>query len=438
MTGTQSQFPILLSEYLFYTEEDVDTYLTLLADVPSYFDSLITFEQAKYDAGLFMPVYSAEDVINECKAFISLGTSNYLYSSFQNRLNQLSYLNQTKVNEYIKQNKQAIETYIFPSYQKLINFLCSIKEKSTSTGNLCNYPDGISYYEYLVRCQTGSERNITELKQLTLNQIQEDLSVLKSCFTEETITQNTSFTLKSSEPLTILEELKTKMKTAFPEAPDVNLEIKYVPAEMEEYLSPAFYMIPAIDNIESNTIYINQGHLPDNLDLFTTLAHEGYPGHLYQTTYFGSTNPAPIRSLLNFGGYTEGWALYTEMLSYYLTGLPKEQAAIYQRNSSILLGLYTLADIGIHYEGWTLLDTIDFFHKYGITDTDTIQNIYQLIIGDPANYLKYYIGYLEFLELKKFAIEKYDNDFSQLRFHKIILDIGPAPFKILKKHIETG
>lgn len=75
-------------------------------------------------------------------------------------------------------------------------------------------------------------------------------------------------------------------------------------------------MVPAIDNTKENVIYINQGHIPDDLDFYTTLAHEGYPGHLYQTTYFASTNPAPLRSLLNFGGYTEGWATYSEMMSY--------------------------------------------------------------------------------------------------------------------------
>ena len=438
LTGTQAQFPILLSEYAFYTQADVLTYLALLENVPAYFDSLIAFEQAKADAGLFMPANSADNVIKECEDFIYLGTSNYLYSSFETRLEQLPDLSQTEMHKYINQNQQAIETYIFPSYQKLINTLCILKENSSTSGNLCHYPDGSAYYQYLVSCQTGSDRNITELKELTLNQIQDDLSALKSTLTMASLTQESTFILETSDPLAILNTLKTKMTSLFPDPPNVNLEIKYVPSEMEEYLSPAFYLIPAIDNMKSNTIYINQGHLPDDLDLFTTLAHEGYPGHLYQTTYYGSTDPAPIRSLLNFGGYTEGWALYTEMLSYYFTDLPKEQATILQRNSSIILGLYALADIGIHSEGWTLLDTINFFHQYGITNTDTIQSIYELIIADPANYLKYYIGYLEFLELKKYAMSQWNDDFSQLRFHKAVLDIGPAPFNILKEQLRTG
>ena len=103
-----------------------------------------------------------------------------------------------------------------------------------------------------------------------------------------------------------------------------------------------------------------------------------------------------------------------------------------QKNTSILLGLYALADMGIHYDGWSLSDTASFFRDYGITDAQAISEIYGLIVSDPANYLKYYIGYLEFLELKKYAIEKWGDKFTQERFHKIILETGPAPFKILR------
>lgn len=225
------------------------------------------------------------------------------------------------------------------------------------------------------------------------------------------------------------------MEGIFPEPPDADVQIKYVQKSLEEYLSPAFYMIPAIDNTQNNVIYINAGHIPDDLSLFTTLAHEGYPGHLYQNVYYMNQNPDPIRCLLGYGGYTEGWATYSEMMSYYFAPVPKENAVIMQKNTSILLGLYALADMGIHYDGWDLSDTIDFFSNYGITGSDTVSEIYNLIISDPANYLKYYIGYLEFLELKKYAIKEWGDDFTQERFHRIVLETGPAPFKILRRQI---
>ena len=194
-------------------------------------------------------------------------------------------------------------------------------------------------------------------------------------------------------------------------------------------------MIPAIDNAEENVIYINQSQMHDDLTLFTTLAHEGYPGHLYQTVYYESTDPAPLRSIMDFGGYVEGWATYAEMGSYYLTPLPKEQATLLQKNSSIILGLYALADMGIHYDGWSRMDTVAFFSNYGITDAETVERIYDLIIGSPGNYLKYYIGYIEFLELKKDWAEEKGENFSQKEFHEAVLGVGPAPFKIVEKYM---
>ncbi len=443
LTGTQAQFPVLLSEYPFYNAQDVDTYLALLAEVPEYFASILTFEEEKAKQGLFMSSSRADAIIEECEAFINLQENNYLYSSFSKRLESLD-LSKKERDSYIKKNDACIKEYIFPAYENLKQGLCALRKTGTNSGGLCHLPKGIPYYELLVATETGSSRSIPELQQLTKKQIKEDLfSIQKtlSDISDDQPSPSSDFfksqgaVLEDSNPASILSSLKTKLSGHFPAPPNVNVQIKYVSKEMENYLSPAFYLIPAIDNTEENIIYINNGHMSDDISLYTTLAHEGYPGHLYQTTYFAGQNPAPIRNLLDFGGYTEGWATYSEMLSYYFAPIEKPQATLMQKNTSILLGLYALADMGIHYDGWSLFDTIAFFRGYGITDTDAIEEIYDLILSDPANYLKYYIGYIEFLELKKEAITLWGEDFSQERFHKAVLDIGPAPFDLIRKHI---
>ena len=194
-------------------------------------------------------------------------------------------------------------------------------------------------------------------------------------------------------------------------------------------------MIPAIDNSRENVIYINQGQMRDDLSLFTTLAHEGYPGHLYQTIFYESTDPDPVRSIFNFGGYVEGWATYAEMCSYYLTPLPKEQATILQKNGSVILAFYALADMGIHYDGWSRIDTAAFFAKYGISDAETIQKIYDLILGSPGNYLKYYIGYLEFHDLQEEMKKQNPDTYTDSAFYEKVLKIGPASFNVLRDYV---
>lgn len=449
LTGTQAQLPILLSEYPFYTCSDVDTYLELLSKTPEYFQSILQFEHAKADAGLFMASYSADALIEECLAFAAIGKEHYLYTSFEERMDELKDLPDSQRRSYINKNNDYLEQYVFPAYRELGEGLRTLRDTGKNNNGLCYLPEGKEYYELLVAQETGSGRTIRELQTLTGNQILSDLNAMQKVLSENMSgsisEQNSSVSsdlfcsqgtlLEITEPDEILFDLRKKLDNSFPDLPDVDTQIKYVQESMEEYLSPAFYMVPAIDNTQTNIIYINQGRMTDTLTLYTTLAHEGYPGHLYQHVYYASRQPDPIRCVLNYGGYTEGWATYSEMLSYYSCGLPKDQALLLQKNTSVILGLYALADMGIHYDGWTLSDTIAFFHNYGITDSTTIEDIYDLIIADPANYLKYYIGYIEFLELKKEAVEKWGDNFTQTSFHKAVLDVGPASFDTIRAYI---
>ena len=436
VSGVQTQFPVVMSEYRFYDRQDVETYLELLEMTGEYFDSLIKFEREKADAGLFMADYALDTVLEQCRAFLDMGDGNYLYSTFADRIGDVKKLTKEEKSNYIQDNALAVSDYVFPAYEKLISSLEELRGSGENEKGLVNLPDGADYYELVVRRSTGSERSVEEMEDLTRRQITDDLEAMEQVLgitTEEAQEAAASMT-QDSAGLT-LSKLQDGIKEAFPEAPDTALEVKYVPEEMEEHLSPAFYMIPAIDNTGENVIYINRAHMNDDLTLFTTLAHEGYPGHLYQTIYYESTDPDPVRSVMDFGGYVEGWATYAEMGSYYLTPLSREQAVLLQKNSSIILGLYALADMGIHYEGWSRMDTVAFFSNYGITDSETIERIYELIIGSPGNYLKYYIGYVEFLELKKDWAEEKGTGFSQKEFHEAVLKVGPAPFDIVEKYM---
>lgn len=432
VSGMQTQLPVILSEYPFYEQSDVDTYLQLMKTTPEYFASLLKFEQKKSKAGLFMSDKMAEQVIEQCKAFRDMGENNYLYSTFAERVCTVTSLSDKQKSDYIQKNARMMKEYVLPAYDNLICTIEKLKGSGKNEQGLCYLPKGKDYYEQVVEASTGSTRSVEEIRDMTRRQMTEDLEAMERVMKISEKEVNASI---PQNPTSILQDLQTKITTSFPELPDTTYEVKYVPKAMQEHLSPAFYMIPAIDAYNENVIYVNEAQIGNTMALFTTLAHEGYPGHLYQTVYFANTNPDPIRTILNFGGYVEGWATYAEMCSYYLAPLTKDQATLLQKNSSIVLGLYTLADIGIHYDGWSREDAIAFYKKYGIGDEDNINRIYDLILGSPGNYLKYYVGYVEFLELKKDWVKEYGSQASQKEFHKAVLDVGPAPFKVLEKYI---
>lgn len=488
VSGIHTQLPVLLSEYQFYDREDVDIYLELMKMTPEYFQSLIAFEQAKSDAGLFMSDAAAMQVIEQCKVFMNMGESNYLITTFVDRIGQVRGLSEKEKSIYIQRNALMLTSYVLPAYSKLSAAVQSLIGTGVNDQGLCYFPEGKGYYEQVVKVSTGSERSVSEMKDLTKRQIVEDLEAMErvlgitqddrmkhvvgkgsdtqegnvqqeegaaqgenvqqdSNAAEGNVSQEAAALIGNPEeaheaaamdtanPISILNGLKKEIAKTFPTAPDTTVSVKYVPEALQGNLSPAFYMIPAIDSYEENVIYVNQAHMGNPLTLFTTLAHEGFPGHLYQNVYYAGTDPDPVRSMFNTGGYVEGWATYAEMCSYYLAPITKEQATILQKNSSIILGLYTLADIGIHYDGWSRVDALAFFSNYGIQDVNTVNRIYDLVLGSPGNYAKYYIGYVEFLELKKeYAAEK-GTEFSQKKFHKDVLMTGPAPFELVERYM---
>ena len=438
VSGIHTQLPVLLSEYSFYDTQDVETYLALLKETPSYFDSVIRFEQKKAASGLFMPDYQADSVLDTCQSFIDMGKENYLVSTFNERIASLDLLPENKKDSFQKENMKLVIEEIYPAYQNLITAIKSLKGKGMNEQGLSHFPYGKKYYEYLVRQTTGCNESISRLRLMTRAQILEDLSAMQKVLFPADAALTQASVLEQTSPDSMLDDLRSKITDTFPEIPDVDFQVKYVPESMQDYLSPAFYMIPAIDNLTENVIYINNGQTASGLNLYTTLAHEGYPGHLYQTVNLSASEADPIRSIHDFGGYVEGWATYAEMMSYYLAPLPKTEASLLQKNSSVILGLYALADMGIHYDGWSVTDTVRFFSDYGINDPNAVQSVYKLIIGSPANYLKYYIGYLKFYELKKEMADAMGNQFSQKEFHRAVLDVGPAPFEIVYDEVEKN
>lgn len=449
ITGIQAQLPVLLAEYPFHDIKDVDTYFSLLSCTPDYFNSLISFEKEKANSGLFIPDSTVDAVVDQCSSFVDMKDSNYLLTTFEERLSKIPGLSSTVKRDYQKKNQEMIANAVVPAYESLIDALLELRGSGKNEKGVCYLPNGKEYYSYVVERDTGSPRSVSEIKKLIHDQISSDLLSIHTLLSKDPELASRPVSAEAppdksdiflqnqidrNQPEQILTLLEQKSSAAFPAPPDVTAQVKYVPNAMEPYLSPAFYMIPAIDDQSENVIYINQSRNVDTLKLFTTLAHEGYPGHLYQTTYFAEKNTEPLRSIFNFSGYVEGWATYAEMCSYYLSPLPKDQAALFQKNGSLTLGLYAAADIGIHYDGWSVPDTVRFFSDYGIKDTDAIQEIYNLILSDPGNYLKYYVGYLEFMELKKKAMKIDGDEFSQKNFHRAVLDVGPAPFDIVSKY----
>lgn len=436
-SGIQAQLPVLMAEYTFYDEQDVKDYLKLLSCTPDYFQQIMKYEQKRAEKKLFMPEFAAQDIISQCQSFTADPKQNYMLDTFDDRIEQMESLTQEQKESYKNQNHQVVTEQVIPAYNKMAEELEELKSQGINSQGLYYFPKGREYYEYLVSYMTGSDLTIEQMQKQTEEQRQSDLKGLAeiSKSTPDITRKCASYSMGTEEPVLILQDLQKKMQQDFPVPPDTSFTVKTVHPSLEEYTAPAFYLTPPIDDISQNSIYINGSKNYARIQLYTTLAHEGFPGHLYQNVMERSCGLEPIRSIFGSGGYAEGWATYVEMQSYYYADIEKDIAAFLQKNQSAILSLYATADMGIHYDGWSLADTVTFFGKYQITDKSVITEIYQMIVEEPGNYLKYYVGYLEFMNLKRYAREYYGEAFSNYKFHGALMKMGNAPFQILKEYL---
>ena len=440
--GVQAQLPILLAEYEFYREEDIDDYFSLLEGLGAYFDQILSLEQEKASQGLMMSDDAIDRVLDSCEPYLDSSENCVLAGTFLERLDRLNGLDSAKKEDYVRRHEELIRTAFVPAYEKLMEGLSGLKGSGKVQGGLCRYPDGREYYRYLVYSSTYTScRDVTTLRKTIERRIERDFRELASIVTrrQDLLDSLPDVSFAFTEPHEILRHLMEQTALSYPAPICEDYTIRYVPKALEPVLSPAFYLTPPIDRDGSNTIYINQGSAASGQDhLFTTLAHEGYPGHLYQTTYFLSTDPSPFRHLLSFGAYTEGWATYVEMESYQMDeSLDQDLARLLALNSSITLGLHAYIDIMVNDQGWDISQIHNFITSYyDDPDQEFSAALYEAMVDNPSNYLEYYVGYLEFSDMREKAEEALGEAFDLMEFHRFLLDTGPAPFSVLRKGLE--
>lgn len=437
--GIQAQLPILLAEYSFHSLQDVEDYFTLLSQLDAYYGEILAFEVQKADAGLGPSDTSIDRIIESCQSYLIDPENNFLTETFDMRLKSLAQkvsLTEQQKSDFCSRHLCLFKDSFLPAYRHLIDGLSGLKGRGINEGGLAGFRDGKKYYEYLLRSGPGlSYNNIEELRSALSARMQKDLETISSL--AKKVDSDVSFRLM--EPAEILADLQTQMTDDFPQLSEFSreYEIRYVPKQLEDTLSPAFYLTAPLDDPAQNVIYINNGSTSAGDELYPTLAHEGFPGHLYQTVYFREHAKDPLTSLLTCSGANEGWATYVENLSYfYDNGLSEDKSAYQAAMRSFSLCFHSLLDIGINYDGWSKDQAAAFIRTCFDADDTLVEELWQTMIDNPTNYLEYAGGYVEIMEMRDEAERTLGKCFSAKEFHRFLLDLGPMPFSVTRKYFK--
>lgn len=447
MRGLQANIATNFTDYRFDDKGDVERYIELLGQIPDYFAEYLDFEQEKSEKGYFMSDAVCDKVISQCKDFVADKENHFMVTTFNDNIDALDFLTDEEKAEYKEANKQAVVNSLLPAFENVAAVLSGLKGTGTNDGGICNYDGGKEYYEYLLKNFAGTAKSPEEVIDMLDTELQKLMVSLYQYYlgnqaAYEYFAANYDSIFAETDQMTASEMVDKMMETAsehYPDAGTINYKAEALDKNLETIMDDvlAYYMAPAIDDPDNNLIRVNGLHTDG---MWTTLAHEGYPGHMLQNAYYMSTDPEPVRTLMNFLGYKEGWAMYAcyDSLYYYEYEEPEYGdtiAALYQLNDEMSYLMMGRVDLGINYEGWTLQDTADYLTKNGM-DGSAAQELYTTMVGDPAVYQGYSTGYYEMKELRDYAEEKMGDDFDLKTFNTIILETGPCQFDILKEQVD--
>lgn len=439
----QAQLPLLLSEFTFERQNDLDSYFHILETAEETFLKYAEVEKKRQENNSGLAKNILEKTIEQCQNYTS-GSDDYLIERINQRIDQVEFLNYEEKAAAKQKNQELVSVNLKNAYTSLGEELKTITPTNQDNKGLYFSPDGKEYYEAMLQGRVGTDMTVDEVKEYLQNKQIELIMEARTLLTDNPELQNvTGFSDLVYSDFTSVEEtldyLKTVIFQDFPEIDNLNYEIITVPDAWKDNFSPAAYLQGKIDApIDTpELIYINGEY---SQTLFDTIEHEGYPGHMYQHTYFKQQKNIPtVRYLIDYNGYSEGWATYVEWNGYKYAPVEDKTLLEYKSLNDRLTAVFIcLMDIGIHYDGWDYDDYVDYWkNNFGEVSEDTMLEQYNLFIETPTNYLQYYLSGFLFQDLYNKAEEELGEKFSSVDFHDVILSTGPSSFDILEKQVDS-
>lgn len=445
MSGLQFQLPTLFADWEVRSEQDVQDLITLVQDVKPYVASALDYTQKQADMGLLM--LDLDAVADYCSGIVQAGEQSAILSAMSAGIDSLN-LDPERAETYKNELAQAFTDSFIPAFQHICDTMDSLKASGKNhTQGLAQFEHGKEYYELLLRQSIGADQSVQEVQEMMETAGQDHLKNLSAI-----LLQNPTALLPLAEnnlPETgndsyqeILDALGEKIFTLFPEVRELSYHIVAVNEEIASDTGvEAYFKIPPLDGTSPKQLRVNPntGEV-SSLSTYSTVAHEGFPGHMYQYAYmYEHVDSNYIKVLSNVPAYTEGYAVYAQYEALKeLEGIDQALLDAYRENELISYCAIIVCDIGIHYEGWSIEEFTSYLNSQGFSLAGEDARLqYEQLWANPCAFEPYYVGYEQFRALKEKAQDALGNQFQEKAFNEVILKSGTVPFSVVERNVEA-
>lgn len=421
------------TEFVFYEKEDIDDYLATLASVPAYLDQCLENTKKQAAKGYFLTdamLKATEDAIEK---FVDKKDDNELIKIFDENIDAFDGLSAEEKEAYKKKNREIVLNAYIPSYEKVAEELQKLKGSRKADYNVSSLDGGSEYYAALARYKTSIDADVETILDICTQYIEKSVDELYDIMQNHSEVTEETLDFDSAED--VLSYLEGHLD-AFPVLDKVYYNVQYLDPSVANDSIVAYYLSPPVDDMRDNVIKINGDNVSDVLDLYTTLAHEGFPGHLYQTNYYIQQQPSLLRTQLTMMGYQEGWGMFAEGQALHVSGL-SEYASEYQKiNIELNYVLSAAVDLGVNGLGWSTKDVSKYLDRLDL-NSSIAKDLYDFATLQPGTILPYGVGIAMFELLEKKAKNALGNDFDQKAFNEVLLNDGNRPFEVVEDDVNA-
>ncbi len=427
-----------LTEYVFSEREDFDDYLAYTASLAKFYDSVLELTKWQAKQGVFMTDEALEESLSLMRQFTSETENNPLIVIFNEKADKSELLKAAEKNDYKARFREIVLNSYVPAVDKCADELEKLKGSRSIEGGLYNYgKEAQEYYYGVVRSKTSSEKSIEEHFEDLTKAMDDAIDVYMDVYMRnpriDEEYENADPGLNG--PDEILSFLQNHLDD-YPEGPYVTYEYSYLEKALENDTTVAYYMEPPIDDPEHNVIRINGRMIGENMSLYTTLAHEGFPGHLYQITWYINQNPSLIRNVVSMLGYTEGWAEYTANMAVSDADIPDDVKSMLVAEDVLNYGMVCAVDLAVNGMGWDEEDVGNWMDQRGF-NSELASEIVDEVLMYPGLFLPYGVGTIKMLDLRSETEEILGKDFNAKDYNTVVLTGGPRPFELVEEDIDA-
>lgn len=421
------------TEFVFYEKQDIDDYLTTLSTVPSYLDGCLDITKKQAEKGYFLTDSMLEETNDAIDKFVEKTDDNELIQIFNENIDAFDGLSDSEKKTYKQKNEDIVLNEYIPAYEKVKEELNKLKGSRTAAYNVSSLEDGADYYEALAKYKTSLDMSVEDMLDLCtqfLNTTLDDIYDLQTNHSDEI---DETIDIESAEE--VLKYLESHMDE-MPTLQKVNYTVSYLDPSVANDSIVAYYLNPPVDDTQDNVIKINGDNVSDTTELFVTLAHEGFPGHLYQINYYLQSNPSLLRTQLSNMGYQEGWGMYAEKLALQQSTMNEYSAEYYALYNELNYVVDAAVDLGVNGLGWGTSEVSEYLDNLYL-NSEMAKDLYDFVTDQPGTILPYGVGVAMFETLEDKARNALGDEFNQKEFNQVLLDGGDRPFGVVEEDVNA-